>query len=80
MAFEDPDGDRAKELLAAEYLDAFGTRASVKKWKLRTNKSQTSNSSQLSNFKHKAQTPPGQQQEAANPKAQPPARGKTARR
>jgi len=29
VAFEDPDGSRVKEPLAAKYLYAFGTRASV---------------------------------------------------
>ncbi len=33
VAFEDPDGQQLKSLLAAWYLFAFGTRTTVKKWK-----------------------------------------------
>jgi hypothetical protein len=33
VAFEDPDGERVKALLAAQFLYALGTRATVKKWK-----------------------------------------------
>jgi hypothetical protein len=44
VAFEDPDGSKAKALLAAKYLYAFGSRVSVKKWKQRTTKSQTTHS------------------------------------
>jgi hypothetical protein len=36
FAFEDLDGSRLKSLLAARHLYAFGTRATVKKWKQRT--------------------------------------------
>ncbi len=35
VAFEDPDGSKAKTLLAERYLYAFGNRASTKKWKYR---------------------------------------------
>ena len=41
VAFEDPDGSKAKALLATKYLYAFGTRATVRKWKQRTIKSKT---------------------------------------
>jgi len=41
VAFEDPDGERLKSLLAAQYLFAFGTRATAKKWKQRTHRKQT---------------------------------------
>jgi len=41
VAFEDPDGERLKSLLAARYLFAFGTRATAKKWKQRTHPKQT---------------------------------------
>jgi hypothetical protein len=34
LAFEDPDGGKLRALLAECYLYIFGTRASVKKWKL----------------------------------------------
>ena len=36
VAFEDPDGENLKSLLAVRYLYALGTRATVKKWKQRT--------------------------------------------
>jgi hypothetical protein len=39
VAFEDPDGERLKSMLAARHLFAFGTRATVKKWKQRTKSS-----------------------------------------
>jgi hypothetical protein len=39
VAFEDPDGGKAKALLAERYLYAFGTRVSVKRWKQRPPKS-----------------------------------------
>jgi len=35
VAFEDPDGTKARTLLGAKYLYAFGTRASLQKWKQR---------------------------------------------
>ena len=35
VAFEDPDGNRLKALLAERYLYAYGNRCSVKKWKQR---------------------------------------------
>jgi len=35
VAFEGPDGSKAKTLLAERYLYAFGNRASTKKWKYR---------------------------------------------
>jgi hypothetical protein len=38
VAFEDPDGSKAKAILAERYLYAFGNRASVKKWKYRLHK------------------------------------------
>src|SRR5260221_555653 len=38
VAFEDPDGTKAKAILAERYLYAFGNRASVKKWKYRLQK------------------------------------------
>jgi hypothetical protein len=33
VAFEDPDGERLKSMLAARFIYALGTRATVKKWK-----------------------------------------------
>jgi hypothetical protein len=36
VAFKDPDGERLKSLLVAWHLYAHGTRATVKKWKQRT--------------------------------------------
>jgi hypothetical protein len=38
VAFEDPDGMRLKSLLVAWHLFAFGTRATIRKWKQRANK------------------------------------------
>jgi hypothetical protein len=38
VAFEDPLGANLKSLLADRHLFAFGTRATVKKWKQRTTK------------------------------------------
>jgi hypothetical protein len=35
VAFEDPDGNKAKALFTERYLYAFGARASVKRWKQR---------------------------------------------
>ncbi|KAF8483156.1 hypothetical protein F5888DRAFT_1776445 [Russula emetica] len=35
MAFEDPDGTKARTLLGAKHLYAFGTRATLRKWKQR---------------------------------------------
>jgi hypothetical protein len=35
VAFEDPDGTKARALLGAKYLYAFGTRAMLRKWKQR---------------------------------------------
>ena len=46
VAFKDPDRQHLKLLLAAWYLFAFGTRASVKTWKQRATKCQN-NSDQL---------------------------------
>ena len=37
VAFEDPDGCKAKALLVERYLYIFGNRATVKKWKQRQN-------------------------------------------
>jgi hypothetical protein len=38
MAFEDPDGSKARALLGAKHLYAFGTRATLRKWKQRATK------------------------------------------
>jgi hypothetical protein len=36
VAFEDPDSSKLKSLLAGRHLFAFGTRATLRKWKQRT--------------------------------------------
>jgi hypothetical protein len=41
VAFEDPDGCKAKALLADKYLYAFGARATAKRWKQRPSKSKS---------------------------------------
>ena len=45
VAFEDPDGSKSKALLAECHLYAFGTRATVKKWKYHQTNKETSKTS-----------------------------------
>ena len=45
VAFEDPDGSKSKALLAERHLYAFGTRATVKKWKYCQTNKETSKTS-----------------------------------
>jgi len=47
VAFEDPDGSKAKAILAERYLYAFGNRAPVKKWKYRLHKTKDTTKSNI---------------------------------